>query len=53
MYLLAALIRFDNFMLLDGLDLVCACHCTKHKKEIRRLFPKICVEGGVGQILEI
>jgi len=51
--LIGGLHGFDNFMLLDGLDLVCASHCIKHKTEIRRLFPKICIEGGVGKILEI
>jgi len=51
--LIGGLHGFDNFTLLEGLDLVCASHCTKHKNEIRRLFPKICVESGVGKILEI
>ena len=51
--LIGGLHGFDNFTLLEGLYLVCASHCTKHKKEIRRLFPKICVESGVGKILEI
>ena len=51
--LIGGLHGFDNLSLLEGLDLVCASHCTKHKKKIRRLFPKIYVESGVGRILEI
>ena len=51
--LIGGLHGFDNFTLLEGLDLVCASHCTKHKKEIHKLFPKICTESGVGRILEI
>ena len=51
--LIGGLHGFDNFMLLEGLDIVCASHCTKHKKKMQQLFPKICVEGGVGKILEI
>ena len=44
---------FDSFTLLEDLDLVCACHCTKHKKEIQQLYPEISVDGGVGKILKI
>ena len=51
--LIGGLHGFDNFTLLEGLDLVCASHCTKYKKEILQLFPKICIESGVGRILEI
>ena len=51
--LIGGLHSFDNFTLLEGLDLICASHCTKHKKEIKKLFPKICTESGVGRILEI
>ena len=51
--LIGGLHGFDNLSLLEGLDLVCASHCTKHKKKIHRLFPKIYVESGVGRILEI
>ena len=51
--LIGGLHGFDNYKLLEGLDIVCASHCTEHKKELRRLFPKICVDGGVGKILEI
>ena len=51
--LIGGLHGFDNYKLLEGLDLVCGSHCTKHKKEIRKLFPEICVEGGIGMIFEI
>jgi len=51
--LIGGLHSFNNFKLLEGLDLVCASHCTKYKKEIQKLFPKIYVEGGVGRIIEI
>jgi len=51
--LIGGLHSFDSFTLLEDLDFVCACHCTKHKKEIQQLYPKISVDGGVGKILEI
>lgn len=38
---------------LKNLDFICATHCTKHKKEIQRLYPDQYVEGGAGKILEI
>ena len=51
--LIGGLHGFNNFVLLEGLDIVCATHCTKHKKEIHELFPGISVDGGVGKIIEI
>lgn len=38
---------------LKGLDLICATHCTRHKKEIKSRFSDSYVEGGVGKIIEI
>ena len=38
---------------LAGLKLICATHCTRHKKAIQRLYPEAYVEGGAGRILEI
>ena len=51
--LIGGMHSFDSFTLLEDLDLVCACHCTKHKKKIQQLYPEISVDGGVGKILEI
>ncbi len=51
--LIGGLHDFNNFHILGTLELVCATHCTKHKKEIQRSYPEISVEGGVGRIIEI
>lgn len=51
--LIGGLHGFNNFVLLEGLNLVCASHCTQHKKEIYELFPETSIEGGVGRIIEI
>ena len=51
--LIGGLHGFNNFHILDGLEFVCATHCTKHKKEISKLFPSISVEGGVGKTIKI
>ena len=44
---------FNNFSVLNSLDLICPCHCTKHKKIIKETFPKKYIEGGVGKTIEI
>jgi len=44
---------FHDFDRLRGLSLVCPCHCTQYKSEIRRLFPEQCVACGAGLELEL
>lgn len=44
---------FDDYEVLEGLDLIIATHCTKHKKEIAELFPKEYVEGRAGYELTL
>ncbi|MCD6453440.1 MAG: MBL fold metallo-hydrolase [Dehalococcoidales bacterium] len=44
---------FHNFKRLEGLSLICPCHCTQYKAEIKRRYPKSCLDGGVGQVIEI
>ncbi len=51
--LIGGLHDFNNFHILGALEIVCATHCTKHKKEIQRSYPEISVEGGVGRVIEI
>jgi hypothetical protein len=38
---------FRDFHRLDGLSLICPCHCTQHKSELRSLFPEQYVACGV------
>lgn len=38
---------------LENLDLICATHCTQHKKEIKKLYSEQYVEGGAGKIIEL
>jgi len=42
---------FNKYKLLTGLDLICATHCTQHKKEINEKYPDNFVDGGVGQVI--
>ena len=30
---------FNNFSILENLDLICPCHCTKYKKDLKKLYP--------------
>lgn len=51
--LIGGLHGFNNFSILDGLDFTCPCHCTQRKREIKELYPRTYVEGGVGRVIEI
>lgn len=51
--LVGGLHGFNNFSILERLDFICPCHCTKHKREIKKLHPQTYTEGGVGRVIEI
>ncbi len=44
---------FSELRLLKELRLVCPCHCTQRKAEIRKAYPLSCVEGGAGKVIEV
>jgi 7,8-dihydropterin-6-yl-methyl-4-(beta-D-ribofuranosyl)aminobenzene 5'-phosphate synthase len=50
--LIGGLHGFREYDLLNGLNLVCACHCTANKSQIEALHPDKWVEGGVGTVIE-
>jgi 7,8-dihydropterin-6-yl-methyl-4-(beta-D-ribofuranosyl)aminobenzene 5'-phosphate synthase len=39
---------FKEYSLLRNINLIVPTHCTANKKKIMSLFPKNCLEGGVG-----
>jgi 7,8-dihydropterin-6-yl-methyl-4-(beta-D-ribofuranosyl)aminobenzene 5'-phosphate synthase len=43
---------FHDFDRLNPLSLICPCHCTQYKSEIKRLFPDRCLDCGAGLVLE-
>lgn len=43
---------FRDFDRLGDLSLICPCHCTQYKAEIKRLFPEKCLECGAGLVIE-
>jgi len=44
---------FHDFHRLNGLSLICPCHCTQHTPEIKAMFPEQYVACGAGLPLEI
>jgi 7,8-dihydropterin-6-yl-methyl-4-(beta-D-ribofuranosyl)aminobenzene 5'-phosphate synthase len=51
--LIGGLHGFNQFDVIKDLNLVCPCHCTQYKSEIRSLYPEKYVSGGAGRIMEI
>jgi len=44
---------FSDFDRLRGLSLICPCHCTQYKSELRELFPEQYIACGAGLELEL
>jgi len=44
---------FEKFNVLNDLDLISPCHCTKYKKSLEKLYPKKFIKGGVGKVFEL
>ena len=44
---------FNNYHVINKLDFICPCHCTQHKREIKKLYPQRYLQGGVGKTIEI
>ena len=44
---------FHNFEAFLGLSLICPCHCTTYKQEIRDLFKDKALECGAGLVIEL
>jgi 7,8-dihydropterin-6-yl-methyl-4-(beta-D-ribofuranosyl)aminobenzene 5'-phosphate synthase len=44
---------FSDFSRLNGLSLICPCHCTQYKSEIKNLFPGQYLSCGAGLELEL
>ncbi|RLF41310.1 MAG: hypothetical protein DRN12_03475 [Thermoplasmata archaeon] len=44
---------FNKFHLLDKLELVSPCHCTRYKRGISKLYPEKTKNCGVERIFEL
>ena len=45
--------EFCDLTRLNGLSLICPCHCTQYKSEILQLFPQQCLKCGAGLVLNL
>jgi len=45
--------NFNNFSVIKDLDLICPCHCTAHKQDLKRDFPNVTSDCGVGKIIDL
>lgn len=52
-YLIGGLHGFSDYQLIKDIDYICATHCTKNKKQIKKLYPKKWIEGGVGRVIKV
>lgn len=51
--LIEGLHGFDQFDLLEGLNLLCPTHCTRNIAEIKSRFPQAYVREGAGRVIEV
>lgn len=51
--LIGGLHKFDDFNLIEGLDLVCPAHCTKFKSEIKLQYPNKQTDAEVGRVIQL
>lgn len=51
--LLGGLHGFNDFGLIQNLDWICPTHCTRYQAEIKKLYPKKFLEGGVGRVITL
>jgi 7,8-dihydropterin-6-yl-methyl-4-(beta-D-ribofuranosyl)aminobenzene 5'-phosphate synthase len=51
--LVGGLHGFSQFDAIKDLSLICPCHCTQYKPEIKSLYPEKYVGGGAGRIIDI
>ena len=44
---------FDDFDRLNHLSLICPCHCTRYKQEIKQQFQDRSLDYGAGMVIEL
>jgi 7,8-dihydropterin-6-yl-methyl-4-(beta-D-ribofuranosyl)aminobenzene 5'-phosphate synthase len=43
---------FNKFNVIEDLEYICPCHCTVHKKDLKKAFPDKTTNCGVGKIID-
>jgi len=44
---------FNDFYIIEDLNYICPCHCTAHKQDLKRAFPNVTSDCGVGKIIDL
>lgn len=44
---------FDDFELVSKLKRICPTHCTRHIREIEKMYPEKYISGGAGKVIEL
>lgn len=44
---------FNSFNVVEDLKFICACHCTKHKRGLKAMFPEKIADCGVGKCIDL
>ena len=44
---------FKNFSVIQDLDFICPCHCTAHKRDLKKIFPNVTYDCGVGKSVDL
>ena len=53
MAIIGGLHDFNQYELIEDLQLVCPTHCTQHIREIKSLYPDKYFSGGAGQVIDL
>ena len=51
--LIGGLHGFKDFETIHNLSYVCPTHCSQYISEIKKIYPRKFIEGGVGKVIEI
>ena len=44
---------FNKFSVVEDLDYIYPCHCTEYKQDLKRVFPNVTSDCGVGKIIDL
>ena len=44
---------FEEYALLESMEMICPAHCTQHIREIGERFPETCVSAGAGRVITL
>ena len=51
--LIGGLHGFDEFDVIDNIEMICPVHCTQYIEKIKALYPEKYMEGGAGRVIRL